>query len=37
VLPSAAWEAALTSLSPDRRADPNEALQIGARLIKALG
>jgi len=36
-LPPAAWEAALTSLSPDRRADPNEALQIGARLIKALG
>jgi 2-oxoglutarate ferredoxin oxidoreductase subunit beta len=33
-LPSAAWEAALTSLPPDRRAALGEALQIGERLAK---
>jgi len=35
-LPPTAWEDALATLPPDRRADPSEALQIGARLVKDL-
>jgi len=35
-LPPTAWEAALATLPPDRRADPNEALQVGAGLVKDL-
>ena len=35
-LPPTAWEAALASLPPDRRADPSEALQVGAGLVKDL-
>jgi 2-oxoglutarate ferredoxin oxidoreductase subunit beta len=34
VLPSAAWEAALASVPPDRRAALGDALQIGERLVK---
>jgi 2-oxoglutarate ferredoxin oxidoreductase subunit beta len=35
-LPPTAWEAALTTLPPDRRADPSEASQVGAGLVKDL-
>jgi len=35
-LPPRAWEAALATLPPDRRADPSEALQVGAGLVKDL-
>jgi len=35
-LPPTAWEAALATLPPDRRADPSEALQVGAGLVKDL-
>jgi 2-oxoglutarate ferredoxin oxidoreductase subunit beta len=35
-LPPTAWEAALATLPPDRRADPSEALHIGAGLAKDL-
>jgi pyruvate/2-oxoacid:ferredoxin oxidoreductase beta subunit/Pyruvate/2-oxoacid:ferredoxin oxidoreductase gamma subunit len=33
-LPPTAWEDALAALPPDRRADPSEALQVGAGLVK---
>ena len=35
-LPPTAWEDTLATLPPDRRADPSEALQVGARLVKDL-
>jgi 2-oxoglutarate ferredoxin oxidoreductase subunit beta len=36
-LPPTAWEAALATLPPDRRADLSEALRIGERLVRDLG